>query len=286
MYRLKWNPMPFIEEHCNPHQKLQAALAVSAPPGMIKSRLENLEAQQNPDGGFPGRGQWSWIEKRKQTSATAETAESLYLLAKYNVESKIVSGASAFLIQNQRKDGGWAENPELGRYIPEDVTWISSYRSIPWMTGTVAKALLLSGHGEWDAKLAKNLLLETQAECGMWPYIVGEKASAEEFAGVHSIIEALLLMKVPRDHPVVRKAVQTIIEARPMWEENLLYSSSALRVFWLLGYEKSHQYVKDLIEYILRKQRSDGGWGEKRPHPEGTASFVQLLGEWGIYYEG
>ena len=286
MYQLKWDPLPFIEKHCNSHQRLQAAMALSAPSTKIESLLKELEAQQNPDGGFPGRGQWSWIEKKKKVSATAETAESLYLLARYNIESKITRGAIAFLIEHQREDGGWAENPELGRYIPNDVTWISSDRSIPWMTGVVAKALLHSRYSEWNVELTKNFLLKTQTEHGTWPYIVGEQASIEEFAGVQAIVEALLLMDIPKEHPVVQKAIRAVIEARPMWEENLLYASSALRVFWLLEYEKSHQYVKDLIEYILSRQRPDGAWGDEKPHPEGTAQFVQLLGDWGVYYQG
>ncbi len=286
MYQLKWDPLPFIEKHCNPHQKLQVALAVSAPSSKTESLLKELEAQQNPDGGFPGRGQWSWIKKKKKVSATAETAESLYLLAGYNMKSETTRRAAAFLAERQREDGGWAENPELGKYIPDDVTWISSTRSIPWMSGVVGKALVRSGYKGWDVELATRFLLEAQGECGTWPYVVGEEASAQEFAGIQAIVEALLLMDIPKEHPVIQKAARAVIEARSMWETNLLHASSALKVFWLLDYEKSHEYVRSLIEYILGKQRPDGAWGDENPHPEGTAQFVQLLGEWGVYYHG
>lgn len=284
--KLKYDPLPFVLGAGKPYHKVQILHALGKKGPLYEEALAVLEAQQNPDGGFPGRGQWSWIEKKKKVSATAETAESLYLLARYNIKSKITGGATAFLIEHQREDGGWAENPELGRYIPNDVTWISSDRSIPWMTGVVAKALLHSGYSEWNVELTKNFLLETQTECGTWPYIVGEQASIEEFAGVQAIVEALLLMDIPKEHPVVQKAIHAVTEARSMWEDNLLYASSALRVFWLLEYEKSHHYVKDLIEYILGRQRPDGAWGDEKPHPEGTAQFVQLLGDWDIYYQG
>lgn len=278
--------MQFIEKECNPHQKLQAALAISAPSDIIQSLLKDLEDQQNSDGGFPGRGSWDWIKKRKNASATAETAESLYLLAKYNIESNIINKAINFLVEHQRKDGGWAENSELGRHIPDSVSWISSDRSVPWMTGVVAKALLHAKYSEWDVDLTKSFFLKTQDNCGTWPYIVGEQSSVEEFAGIHSIVEALLLMDIPKSHSVIQKALAAVVKARSMWEENLLYASTALRLYWLLEYEISHPNVRNLIEYILSRQRLDGAWGENKPHPEGTAQFVQLLGDWGIYYKG
>lgn len=284
MYQVKWNPMPFIEEHCKPHSKLQAALAASTSSCKIESLIDELQTQQNPDGGFPGRGPWTWIEKNKNASATSETAESLYLFAQYGIDSEVTRRAAAFLINLQREDGGWAENPELGEFIPDDVRWISSCTSVPWMTGVVAKALLRSGHREWDVELTTRFLLETQDECGTWPYLVGEKALTEEFAGVHKILEALLLLGLPKDHQAIQRLTQAVLRARSRWETSLLYASSALNVFRLLEYEKSHEHVRSLIKFVINSQRRDGSWGEKRPDPEGTAQLVQLLGEWGVYY--
>lgn len=84
-----------------------------------------------------------------------------------------------FILKHQNPDGGWSENPTLK--IPPEQTWLSSERSITWLSADIIDLLQqggMKGCSEWQR--AVEWLRTMQNDAGRWPSLAPEENEGKE----------------------------------------------------------------------------------------------------------
>jgi squalene cyclase len=274
--KLKYDPLSFVLETGKPYHKAQILHALKRKGPLYEEALTILKAQQNPDGG------WSWDYKGHQPSAVAISARTLYVVLEtddYDRES--AEKGVQFLLSMQRKDGGWSENPVLHPQILDNWPWFSAVHSVTWITGRVITTLIKAKYPV-DDRVEKGLqfLERMQNEEGGWPSHTGSPPETKMW-NMEEVVSAFVVTD-RKDTNVVRKALTATRAHRDRWPEPV---ESPLYLFCQLGYSADHPYVKECIDYFIKNQHEDGGWGyynESPSDPTQTAFWTGVLIRYGI----
>ncbi len=280
--KLKYDAVSYVLENGNSFHKLKLLLMLNLQPEKRRKLVRELKSLQSPDGG------WPWQLQKGKPSGISQTARNLELLLKAGEsrDSDIVKRAVLFLLQTQREDGGWSENPELKEVIPKDWNWVSTEHS-GYQTADAINALIEAGYSK-DARVAKavNFLLKTQNEEGGWPSYVSPDYPYEgsDIAAMDHIVTALLGFGEPKDSLVLKKAVDALLKHREDWKEPV-DGAAVLCVFLMLDYPLNHEYVRELVANLIESQRPDGGWnwfGDLPSSPAQTVDCLEQLVKCGI----
>lgn len=278
--RVRYDAVKYIDENGNIFDKLCLADILNQQPD--KNLIEELLSLQNLDGG------WPWKLLGKIPSGIVITNRVLELLFKigFDKNSFEVKKGINFLVNKQRPDEGWSENPELSSYIPKEHDWISTEYSLTWTTGDVVSTLIKAGYiNHPGIKNAISFLKRTQKDDGGWNSHVGKNYPyGTDLASMDSIVKALLLSGEDRTSDTMKKVVSTLLRYRNKWESSV-DASAVLNIFLNLGYDPKNEYVKELVQILIRIQNSNGGWspiGTLPTDPSQTIYCLQQLKKCGV----
>jgi squalene cyclase len=285
-YFMKYDPVPLIFEKGNPYHQLKAlSFLAERDDSRLINVLEKVKSSQNADGGWSWLGRWDFDERIP--SSITDTAYYLPPLIDVgtDVRSEEVVRAAAFLLETQRNDGGWAENPELRKTMQESWTWFSVDHSVTWITSLVINALIKAGYPHDAPQIVKAIgfLKNMQNEEGGWPSHtdIPEPGSTDMWT-MEETISVLLSCGEKKDSKIIRKAENAIVKHRDRWKEPV---ENPLGVFLMLGYDRGHQYVEECIRHLIDNQKEDGGWGyynDWRSSPDQTARWLEVLLKYGV----
>jgi len=285
-YVLKYDPIPNIFDKGNSYHHLKAlSFLAERDDSRLLTVLKDVKSSQNADGGWSWLGRWEFDEKIP--SSVTDTAYFLPALIDVGtgIHSEEVVRASAFLMEAQRDDGGWAENPKLRKTMSDSWTWFSVDHSVTWITGLVITALIKAGHRPDTPSIVKatQFLKSMQNEEGGWPSHTGvpEPGSTDMWT-MEEIVPALLSCGETRNSEIIREAENAIVKHRYRWKEPV---ENPLGVYMMLGYNREHEYVGECIRHLLDNQKEDGGWGfynEWNSSPDQTVRWLEILQKYGV----
>ena len=281
--KLKYDPFPLIFARGDQMTRLACLdfFGLRESP-QANACLLNLIKQQHSDGAFPS-------QLDPENWGMQETVRNTLLLLKVGLPSEGVNVTRAveFILDHQNPDGGWCENRAL--QLPPERTWLSSGRSITWLTADVVDLLGQVGMGERsEYKIAVEWLRAIQNQDGGWPSLarsVGDRQSGISDPDASAQIGFLLGDLYGEDDP-------TYLESRELFERHLdecardvergyrirlrdgekegldAYHLTHLLLSWLLdpprrfqsGYDVSDPRVKRMMEALVDIQQEDGGW--------------------------
>jgi hypothetical protein len=243
--------------------------------------LLELIARQRADGAFPSRlDPLEW--------GMRETVRHALLLLAVGVPpaSVNVDRAVRFVLDRQRPDGGWCENESLE--TPPGQTWLSSGRSITWLTADVVELLRQVELGAPACRAAVDWLRSVQNQDGGWPSLAPELEGGEEALSDPdaSAQIAFLLGEINGQDDA------SYLRGRALFEQHLddcardaergyrirrrdgrreeieVYHLTHLLLSWPLdrprriesGYDVTDPRVERMMEALVDLQRPDGGW--------------------------
>jgi hypothetical protein len=295
---LKYDPFPLIFTQGDAATKLAGLefFGLAESPQAKACQLELIK-QQRSDGAFP-----SHLDPRNW--GMRETTRHTLLLLKAGLPPTGVNVDSAvkFILDHQRSDGGWSENRAL-KLSPEQ-TWLSSERSITWLSADIVDLSRQVGMGEHTAcKAAIEWLRTMQNQRGAWPSLAWDVEERQgDIGDPDATVQIGFLMGelYGEDDPAYLKA-------RELFERHLdacvrdvergyrirrrdgervaldVYDLTHLLLSWELdpprrlqsGYDASDPRVKRMMEALIGIQRENGGW---RPFfAEGSSPVYTLL---------
>lgn len=281
--KLRYDPFPLIFDQGDAATQLVCLVFFRLGDTFRALRcLLELLRDQHANGTFPSqfdREQWGMQETVRHTLLLLETG-----LPAGGVN---VASAVRFILDQQRYNGGWSENPSLA--IPPERTWLSAERSITWLTADVVDLLHqvgLGGAKECGAAVAWLRTMQTRQ--GAWPslglqvedrpgvtgdpdataqigFLLGELFGEEDPAYVKArdLFEGYLdecALDVSRGYRIrLRDGGR---------EEPEVYHLTHLLLSWLLdpprrfqrGYDVRDPRIQHMMEALLDLQRDDGGW--------------------------
>jgi len=285
-YALKYDPVPIIFKQGNNYHILRALNFLGKKyTDKLNDILTKIRAAQNDDGGWPWLGRWGFDEKIP--SSITDTAYIIPTLIDTgtNTFPEELERALTFLLETQREDGGWSESPQLGKTMSASWTWFSVDHSVTWITGLVITALTKAGHppDTPNIRKARRFLKGLQNREGGWPSHTGlEESESTDMWAMEDVISALLATGEKKSSKTIKKAEDAILIHRDRWKEPV---ENPLGVFFMLGYDKEHQYVDECIHYLLENQKEDGGWGYYsiwRSSPDQTVHWLEILLKLGV----
>ena len=261
-----------------------------------------LIKQQRSDGAFPSRldpKNWGMRETVRNTL--------LLLDAGLPPGGVNVDSAVKFILNHQNPDGGWSENRALK--LPSEQTWMSSERSITWLSADVVELLYQVGmEDRHEYKAAVEWLRTIQNQHGGWASLAGDvEARQDDTSDPDSTAHITFLMGeiFGEDDPVYLKG-RNLFEryldecardvARGFWigsrdggrGEPDVYHLTHLLLSWLLdpprslerGYDVGDPRVKRMMKALIDIQREDGGWRPfwaKESDPVYTVLAIKVL---------
>ncbi|MBN1452897.1 MAG: terpene cyclase/mutase family protein [Anaerolineales bacterium] len=281
--KLKHNPFPFIFSRSDDATQL-ACLDFFEQGNSPRAHacLSALMKQQRPDGGSASQldpAQWGMQETVRNTL--------LFLEAEVPLDDPHLQNAVKFILEQQRVDGGWCENPMLK--IPPEQTWLSNQRSVTWLTANVIDLLRQSGmttRREYQTGLG--WLRSIQNLDGSWPSVVPNENAHQTAPGdpdATAQITFLIGELSGEDDPGYLKGKGVferyldncahdvkrgyLIRAPDRKKEEIeVYHLTHLFLSSLLdpprrlcsGYDIHDRRVKRMMEALIDIQCQDGGW--------------------------
>jgi squalene cyclase len=301
--KLKHNPFPLIFARGDETTKLVCLdfFGLRDSP-QAKECLLKLIKQQRSDGAFPSR-------LDPENWGARETVRNTLLMLKIGLlpEGINVHAAVQFILNQQRPDSGWSENPSL--VIPAEKVELSNEQGVTWITADVVELLRCMGMGECrECKAALEWLRAMQNRHGGWYSYSGSIGDQRGSTGdPDSTAQITFLMGeiYGENDPVYRKGrelfethldecVQDVergyrIRLRDGERVGLdAYTLTHLLLSWLLdpprriqsGYDVRDPRVKRTMETLIEIQREDGGWHpfwSEESSPVYTALAVKVL---------
>jgi hypothetical protein len=296
--KLRYDPFPLIFSRGDAVTRLvtlQLFDLGDSPQG--RGCLLEMIKRQRADGAFPS-------QLDAQQWGMRETVRSTLLLLRAGLPPRGVNTSSAVLhvLDHRNPDGGWSENPALE--TPTDQTWLSTERSIVWLTADTVDLLRQVGRADSQVcRRALKWLKATQTEPGGWPSIadpLGEQRARAEDPDATAQV-TFLMRQVYGEHDPAYLRGRELFErdldqcaqeaARGYWirprdgESQPLdvYHLTRLLLSWLLdsshriqsGYDISDPRIRRMMEALIDIQREDGGW---RPFfaPESSPRYTAL----------
>jgi hypothetical protein len=173
--KLSYDPFPLIFARGDETTKLACLefFGLKSSPQAEAYRSQSVR-QQRHDGSLPSR-----LDPRNW--GMLETTRSALLLLKAGLlsEDVTISRAVRSILQHQNPDGGWSENPALK--IPPEQTWLSSERSITWLSADIIDLLKQVGMNACsERQRAVEWLRAMQTDAGGWPSLAPEEDAKKE----------------------------------------------------------------------------------------------------------
>jgi hypothetical protein len=301
--QLRHNPFPVVFNRGDEATRLVTLqLLDQGESPQARGCLLELIKQQRADGAFPSR-----LDPHRW--GMRETARHALLLLKAGLPPEGVNVGSAVrhILSQQRPNGGWSENPALE--TPPEQTWLSSERSIVWLSADVAALLRQVGQPDSQAcRRALEWLRAMQSRRGGWPSLashVGEQQAVAEDPDATAQVTFLMRQVYGEHDPAYLKGKELFERyldqcaqdaARGYWirlrdgeKESLdVYHLTHLLLSWLLdssrriqsGYDVSDPRVRRMMEALIDIQGEDGGWRPffaQKSSPRYTALAVKVL---------
>jgi hypothetical protein len=265
--------------------------------------LLELIKQQRADGPFPSRlDPLHW--------GMRETVRNTLLLLKAGLppQGTNVQSATTFILNHQRPDGGWSENPAL--MLPPEQTWLSNQRSITWLTADVVDLLCKIGMEESPrCQAALAWLMAMQNRRGGWPSLAGEDIADPQDSAADPDATALITFLIGE---VYGQHDQAYLKGKELFESHLAAcAQDASRGYWVRfrdggrekldvyhlthlllsrlldsprrihsGYDVNDPRVRQMMETLIDIQGKDGGWRPffaQESSPLYTALAVRVL---------
>ncbi len=235
---------------------------------------------------LPAGGGWAFEFDNDHYPDIDDTAEALMALnrvehTKPAALRAAIDRGTRWLVGMQSRDGGWgafdADNTrQLVRKLPFcDFGAVIDPPSAD-VTAHVVEALATLGHDDGPVRRGVSWLLRNQEADGSW----FGRWGANHVYGTGAAVPGLVTAGVPRDHTALRWAVRWLEEhqnADGGWGEDLrsytdpawigsgdsTASQTAWALFALLAVGRyDTATVQRGVDYLVRSQRSDGGWDE------------------------
>ncbi len=281
--RLKYNPYPIIFSQGDARTQL-TCLDFFGMGESPRSRrcLQAMVEQQRPDGSFPSSldsSHWGMQETIRDTLLLLKLATP--------PDGENVQSAVRFILEHQRPEGSWCENPEL--LIPSEQTWLSNDRGVTWLTADVIDLLhQIEMENQPECQLAVTWLKSVQNPDGGWPSVARENDGQRVISSdpdSTAQISFLMGKLFGDDDPAYLRGValfESFLDecacdaARGYWVRALdgrknqieVYHLTHLFLSWLLdpllrfqyGYDVDDARVKSIMEALIKLQNADGGW--------------------------
>ncbi|MFX0125825.1 MAG: prenyltransferase/squalene oxidase repeat-containing protein [Candidatus Hodarchaeota archaeon] len=226
-------------------------------------------------------GSWPWKWQHDKPGGVVETVAAIDILSKYNITK--VRPAISFICSIQREDGGWSENPRLTSFIPNNWIFWRTDCSSAFFTGKSLFTLIKSGYKDSIfVKKGINYLQETQNEEGGWPLNSDPQYTRSDPICTNSAIKAFIEIEHYQNSKILKKALKSIEKNYSKWMKILAQTSEPLTACSILDsliiLDPKSSKILDLLNYIIRIQREDGGWGwNKEPSdPDITLKCFEL----------
>jgi hypothetical protein len=244
--------------------------------------LAEIIGQQRPDGSFPSPFDpitWGMLE----------TVRTTLLLLRVGLPPKDVHVDSAlrFVLDQQRRGGGWSENRALE--LPPEQTWLSNERGMTWLTADAVDLLRQVGKGgSSECQAAVRWLLRMQDSQGGWPSLAwkaGDAQAATSDPDATAQVTFLLGEILGTDDVAYRRGRKRfegyldecardaergywvrLRDGRSM-DLDVYHLTHLLLSWWLdpprrfqAGYDAGDPRVKQMMEALVHIQGADGGW--------------------------
>jgi hypothetical protein len=218
-----------------------------------------------------------------------ETIRDTFLLLKLATppDGEILKSAIHFILEHQRPEGSWCENPKL--QIPSEQTWLSNQRGVTWLTANAVDLLYqLEMGGQPECQSAITWLRSVQNPDGGWPSVAKESDDQQVISSdPDSTTQITFLMGELYGHgdSAYQRGVALFERyldryacdvERGYWIGSLdgkgkqieVYHLTHLLLSWLLdpprrfraGYDFHDARVKRIMESLINLQIVDGGW--------------------------
>lgn len=287
---LRYDPIPLLLRRGRPVDVLcllnETGLLFTS---LAQGHLLALLSQQRRDGGFPSAFDAAHFGVRE-----TERTVRLLLHAGLGPETLSVAAAVNLLLEVQRPDGSWSENPTLPLIPPEAA--LSTSQGVTRLTAEVALTLQQANRDTEEAYWrALEWLYGWQCDDGGWPLLEGGDQS---HPGSSTLITFLLAEIYSEADPVVREAktyyehcLTTIARDAQQRYREVRGERQGLDVYHLVdtvlapqaaaaGYDCTDERIVRIVEAVLDIQRRDGGWRpywEEESDPACTAHALQAL---------
>lgn len=227
-------------------------------PEVIKAFIES----QNRDGGFPCR------KVRGNLSAVNDTLNALFWLDEMGMlESSTAGKAIGFLLDTQRDDGGWDEEPATAQYdLP------------PWITpGNLGTRVYVSSYAAyWLALKGYKAQPAFQA---VLQFLLRHRDETGKFHGfLHStwIATSIFLMAGDPYAQVVTEGLQ-VLTSRPLAEWVDSQICWALNCLGRAGLAKDHSFVEACLAELLRRRGTEGQWASEDGEAQAVGATIEAL---------
>lgn len=233
-------------------------------------------------------GGWSFEFENDYFPDIDDTIEVLSLLFKVELPRQEMMESFQrgldWLLSMQSKNGGWAafdmdNTAQWVNKIPFSDHGACQDPPTPDITGRILELLALIGHSKDypPCEKAIKFIYKTQEKNGSWEGRWG----VNYIYGTWCVLQGLGQIGIPNTDPAITKALRwlkTVQNADGGWSESCesyvqkkhipLSSSTASQTAWaLMGLiaagETDSEEVHRGIEYLLSKQKQDGGWDEE-----------------------
>jgi hypothetical protein len=257
---------------------------------LAREHLLALLSRQRPDGGYPSK----WNVAQYGVQETGRAVRRL-LHSGLGPDTLNVAAALQLLLQMQRPDGGWSENPALK--LPPTALALSTTVGVTWLTAEVVQTIQEAGAEElaepyWQAL---DWLYRWHCSEGGWPSLEGKDQPDPDSS---SLITFLLEDIYGENDPVVQQGrlyyerclTRIAKDAQQRYYE-VHGERCGLDIYHLVdtvlepraaaaGYDMTDERVAHIVEAVVDIQRRDGGWRPfwlEESDPTYTAYTVRAL---------
>jgi hypothetical protein len=274
---LKRDPLPYLLAHGGPHHRLAWALAGGSVEETDLELIAVITGWQNGDGSFPPPG---LSGKPGSVPATANLTELLMRAGAGDPADR----AAVWLANQQRNDGGFAENPALADSLKPEWEWLSATRPVTWVTALAMQALNAAGGYHAPVNRARNFLLRARNRDGGWPGQVGEGyPDRTDLWTLGDVVKGLLAVGIAANHDVFRGLPAALERQKAGWRDPV---ANPLPTWLALGRRLSDANVQEGLKLLVATQNDDGGWpylADRESHPDTTLAFMTLLVKYGLH---
>lgn len=288
---LRYDPLPLIMNRGGPAN----VLAVLDEAGLLASSLAReyllaLISRQRPDGGFPS----TWDAAQHGVRETERAVRRL-LHSGLGPDTLNVAAALRLLLQVQRPDGGWSENPALK--LPPTALALSTTVGVTWLTAEVVQTVQEAGADEMTEHYWRALdwLYGWHCSDGGWPALEGQDQPDPDSS---ALITFLLQDVYGENDPIVQqgrlyyeRCLTRIAKDAQQRGYDVRGERCGLDVYHLVdtvlepraaaaGYDVNDERVAHIVEAVVDIQRRDGGWRPfwlEESDPTYTAYTVRAL---------
>lgn len=224
--------------------------------------MQALAGLQNEDGGFP------FGMKKGNLSTVNETTVALWWLEELDqFSSSIAQGAFTYLINTQKSDGSWDEDPRIGQYDLPPWIQIGDARTRMYLSGYASYWLAAGGYFRIPHfRKALHFLIRSQDQSGKF------------YGYLHTtwIATGALLLAGDRYSSLANLGLQFL-------ESKLITSWADSQIAWALdclsngGLPASHPLVDQGLRELITRQNLDGSWASEDGEAAAVGATIQAL---------